>query len=305
VTWAVGVDIGGTNVRVAQVSGAGVVGCVLAEPVDPGRAGGRPLGQLTDMIGALIEKLAPEPPVGVGIGATGPVDPGRGLISNQHTLPAAFRGPVAGELSEAFGLPVRLENDADAAALGESWTGAATGAEAAACVTVGTGIGCGVVRHGTIFRGAQGSHPEFGHHVVDPAGPACYCGGHGCVESLAAAPAIARAAIEAGAVAAGATAADVFAVAAQDPVCRAIVERARSALASAAINLVALHAPEVIVLTGNGMGQPGTLADGIRRRLAGYLFTPPGGVRVCLSRLGGMAGCIGAARLALQPEVWS
>ena len=304
-TWAVGVDIGGTNVRVAQVSSTGVAGCMLAEPVDPGRAGGRPLGQLTDMIGALIEKLDPEPPVGIGIGATGPVDPERGLISNRYTLPAAFRGPVAGKLSEAFGLPVRIENDADAAALGESWTGSAAGAEVAACITVGTGIGCGVIRHGKIFRGAQGSHPEFGHHVVDPSGPECYCGAHGCVESLASAPAIARTAIRAGAVAAGAQAADVFAAAPQDAVCRAIVERGQLSLVSAVINLVALQAPDVIVLTGNGIGDPASLVRDIKRRLAGYLFTPPGGVRVCLSHLGGMAGCIGAARLALQPGAWS
>jgi glucokinase len=273
--------------------------------VDPGRAGGRSFGQLTDMIGALIEKLDPVPPVGIGIGATGPVDPERGLISNRHTLPAAFQGPVAGKLSEAFGIPVRLENDADAAALGESWTGAASGAEVAACVTVGTGIGCGVIRHGKIVRGASGSHPEFGHHVVDPSGPACYCGAHGCVESLASAPAITRAAISAGAAAAGAGAADVFAAVTHNAGCRAVVERARLSLANAVVNLVALQAPDVIVLTGNGIGDPEALIGDVRRRLAGYVFTPPGGVRVGLSRLDGMAGCIGAARLVLQPGVWS
>ncbi len=74
---------------------------------------------------------------------------------------------------------------------------------------------------------------------------------------------------------------------------------------SAVINLVALQAPDVIVLTGNGIGDPASLVRDIERRLAGYLFTPPGGVRVCLSHLGGMAGCIGAARLALQPGAWS
>jgi glucokinase len=257
------------------------------------------------MIGGLLEKLGPEPPVGIGIGATGPIDPEQGQISNRYTLPAAFQGPVAAGLAEAFGLPVRLENDADAAALGESWTGSAAGTEVAACITVGTGIGCGVVRRGRIFRGAHGSHPEFGHHVVDPSGPACYCGAHGCVESLASAPAITRAAIEAGAVAAGAQAADVFAAAVHDTVCCAIVERAQFSLASAVVNLVALQAPEVIVVTGNGIGNPEALVGVIGRRLADYAFTPPGGVRVSLSRLGRMAGCIGAARLAFEPEVWA
>jgi glucokinase len=207
VAWAVGVDIGGTNVRAAEVSSGGDPGCVLAEPLDPGRA--ETFGQLTDMIGALIEKAGSGPPVGIGIGATGPVDPAQGVISNRHTLPEPFWGPVTDRLSEAFGVPVWLENDADAAALGEAWVGAGAGAEVVACITVGTGIGCGVVCRGAIFRGARGSHPEFGHHVVDPSGPICYCGSRGCVESLASAPAIAARAIEAGAVAAGARAADV------------------------------------------------------------------------------------------------
>lgn len=304
-TWAVGVDIGGTNVRVAQVTSTGVAGCVLAEQLDPYRAGGRPFGQLMDMISSLMERQDAEPAAGIGIGATGPVDPDRGSINNPYTLPIAFRGDVAGKLSEAFGVPVRLENDSDTAALGESWTGAAAEAEVAACITVGTGIGCGVVRHDKIFRGAHGSHPEFGHQVVDPSGPACYCGAHGCVESLASAPAIVRAAIEAGAVAAGAQAADVFAAAAQDAACRAIVERAQSSLASAVVNLVAIQAPDVIVLTGNGIGDPPGLTSAIRHRLAACPFMPPGGVSVRLSRLGGAAGCIGAARLVLQRRVWS
>ena len=298
-----GVDIGGTNVRVAEVSSAGEPGSVLAEPLDPGRAD--TFGQLTDMIAALIKKIGSGPPVGIGIGATGPVDRARGAIGNRHTLPEPFWGPVTDRLSEAFGVPARLENDADAAALGEAWVGEGAGAEIVACITVGTGIGCGVVCRGVILRGARGCHPEFGHHVVDPSGPVCYCGSRGCVESLASAPAIVRAATEAGAVAPGACAADVFARSALDAACRAVVDRARSALASAALNLVAVGAPDVIVLTGNGLGDPPALVAEIGRRLDDFLFTPPGGVCVRLSRLRGLSGCVGAALLAHQPGAWS
>jgi glucokinase len=301
VDWAVGVDIGGTNVRVAEVSSAGAPGCVLAEPLDPGRA--EAFGQLTDMIGALLKKVGKRPPAGIGIGATGPVDPERGVIVNRHTLPEAFRGSVVDRLSEAFGLPVRLENDADTAALGEAWVGAGAGAEVLACITVGTGIGCGVACRGAIYRGARGTHPEFGHHVVDPSGPACYCGSRGCVESLASAPALARAAVAAGAAADGA--ADVFAKSQRDPVCRGVIERARCALATAALNLVAMAAPDMIVLTGNGLGDPAAQVDEIKRRLEDFPFGPRGGVSVRLSRLGGVSGCIGAARLAHQPGGWS
>jgi glucokinase len=305
VTWAVGVDIGGTNVRVAQVDSTGTAGHVLSEPLDARRGGGRPLAQLTDMIGALLEKSGPERPAGIGVGATGPVDPEKGVVGNVPTLPEQFRGPVADRLAAGFGVPVRLENDADAAAAGESWTGAGAGAEVFACVTVGTGIGGGVIRCGKIVRGPRGWHPEFGHHVVDPSGPLCYCGMHGCVESLASAPAVARAAVEAGALPVGAEAADVFGAAGHDRACRAIVDRAHSAIATAVVNLVALHAPDLVVLAGNGIGNPGDLVSAIDRRLACYAFTPPGGVRVRLSGLGGVAGCVGAARLVLEPGLWS
>lgn len=303
--WAVGVDLGGTNVRVAQVTSTGAVGHVLSEPLDGRPGDGRAPGQLTDMIGALLEKAGPERPAGIGIGATGPVDPEQGVIGNLHTLPEPFRGPVAGRLEQAFGVPVRLENDADAAAAGESWTSPAATAEIFACITIGTGIGCGVIRGGKIVRGPRGWHPEFGHHVVDPSGPPCYCGARCCVESIASAPAVARAAAGAGAVAADAGAADVFAAADRDPACRAIADLAHSAIATAVLNLVAAHAPEVVVLSGNAIGRPDELLCQVRQRLDSYAFTPPGGVRVRLSALGGMAGCVGAARLMLEPGVWS
>lgn len=291
--------------RVARVDSTATVGHALSEPLDARRAEGRPLAQLTDMICALLKESGPERPAGIGVGATGPVDPEAGVIGNVPTLPEPFRGPLADRLAERFGVPVRLENDADAAAAGESWTGPGADTEIFACVTVGTGIGGGVIRRGKIVRGPRGWHPEFGHHVVDPSGPLCYCGMHGCVESLAAAPFVARAAIEAGALPAGAQAADVFAAAEHDPACRSIVDRADSAIATAVVNLVATHAPEVVVLAGNGIGRPGDLVSAIDRRLADYRFTPIGGVRVGLSRLGGMAGCVGAARLVLEPGVWS
>jgi glucokinase len=305
VSWAVGVDIGGTNVRVADVTSDAAVGRMLREPLDAHRGGGRPLGQLADMISELLAMAAPEPPAGIGIGATGPVNPEQGTISNEHTLPESYRGPVTEILSQKFGVPVRLENDADAAAAGESWKRSGSDAEVLAAVTVGTGVGGGVIRNGRIFRGAHGWHPEFGHLVVDPSGPLCYCGAHGCVESIAAAPNMARAAVEAGALAPGAQAADVFAAAEHNASCRAIVARAHSAIAMLVINLAATHAPGTVVLTGNGIGRSGDLISLIEQRLHGYLFTPPGGVSVRMSELGDTAGCLGAARLMLEPGLWS
>src|ERR1700733_4294217 len=140
--WAVGVDLGGTNVRAARVDEAGTVGSVLFEPLDPGRST-RPFAQLIDMIASLIEKAAGDPPVGIGVGATGPVDAARGVISNPDTLPGAYQGAVTQVLAEAFGVPVWLANDADAAALGEAWTGAGAGGGGGARPPTGPGIGGG------------------------------------------------------------------------------------------------------------------------------------------------------------------
>jgi glucokinase len=296
-SWAVGIDIGGTNVRVAQVDSAGSVGCVVAEPVDGERRGGAAFGQLTDMVAELIAKAGGEPPAGIGVGASGPVDPREGVIENPYTLPGAYQGCVTKSLADVFGIPVWLENDSDAAALGEAWKGAGAGAQTVVCVTVGTGVGVGVVRNGQIVRGADGSHPEPGHHVVDPAGPLCYCGASGCVESLASGDAIVAEAVRRGVVPPGSSAAEVHAAAATQPECRLIVERSRAVLALAVRNLVVLYAPDVIVLAGNALGDPEPVLAAARREVSKYTLGPAGGIGLSLSQLAGMAGCIGAARL--------
>jgi glucokinase len=301
-SWAVGIDIGGTNVRAAQVDSAGSVGCVVAEPVDGERRGGAVFAQLIDMVTELISKAGGEPPAGIGVGASGPVDPRRGLIENPYTLPDAYQGCVTQSLADVFGVPVRLENDSDAAALGEAWKGAGAGAQTVVCVTVGTGVGVGIVRSGQIVRGANGSHPEPGHHVIDPAGPLCYCGTSGCVESLASGDAIVAAAVRGGVVPSGTSAADVYAAAATLPECRWIVERSRAVLALAVRNLAVLYAADVIVLAGNALGDPEAVLAAAQRETSRYTLGPAGGIRLSLSPLAGMAGCIGAARLVFVPQ---
>jgi glucokinase len=301
-SWAVGIDIGGTNVRVAQVDSAGSVGCVVAEPVDGERRGGAEFAQLIDMVTELISKAGGEPPAGIGVGASGPVDPRRGLIENPYTLPDAYQGCVTQRLADVFGVPVWLENDSDAAALGEAWKGAGAGAQTVVCVTVGTGVGVGIVRSGQIVRGANGSHPEPGHHVIDPAGPLCYCGASGCVESLASGDAIVAAAVRGGIVPSGTSAADVYAAAATLPECRWIVERSRAVLALAVRNLAVLYAADVIVLAGNALGDPEAVLAAARREASHYTLGPAGVVQLSLSELAGMAGCIGAARLVFVPQ---
>jgi glucokinase len=166
-----------------------------------------------------------------------------------------------------------LENDADAAALGEYWQGAGQGVDHLAVVTVGTGIGTAFVYHGELYRGLRGVHPEIGHQVLDPKGPLCYCGARGCWESLAAGPSIARLArkelsrerkINGADVSlilklAGGNLAQVSGIhvteAARmgDPTALRIVEQAATYLGLGLVNVILFFVPEVILLGGGVM----------------------------------------------------
>lgn len=299
--WAVGVDLGGTNVRAAEVDDRGGVGLVVSEPVDHDGPATPAFGQLISVI-AQVMAHRPDPPAGIGLGITGPVDPHTGVIANPYTLPASYQGDVRSALEAHFGLPIAIENDANVAVLAESRFGLAQDRSVIVCITVGTGIGVGVISHGRVHRGAGATHPEAGHLAVDPSGPACYCGVAGCLESLASGTAVADAGRQAGIVAEDGTARDVHAAAARgDGAALAIVTRARQTLAIGARNLAAVHAADAVVLTGNALGDIGELVATVQSEVDLYPFAPEGGVMVVASTLKGHAGCLGAASLILTP----
>src|ERR1035438_6738517 len=127
---------------------------------------------------------------GIGIGATGPGYPLTGEIGDVNFFPHWKGENPVRDLSQSFQVKVAMENDADAAALGEASWGAGHSKSKLIYVTVGTGIGAGIVLDGQVYRGVDHSHPEIGHHVIDPSGPLCLCGFTGCWESLAAGPAM-------------------------------------------------------------------------------------------------------------------
>lgn len=127
---------------------------------------------------------------GIGIGCTGPVDPISGQLLDVNTLRGWSGSNPVLSLSSRFGVTAAMENDADAAALGEACWGAGKGTDPFLCITLGTGIGGGIILNGEIYRGAGGSHPELGHHILDPSGPLCTCGAYGCWEAMASGPAL-------------------------------------------------------------------------------------------------------------------
>ncbi len=187
---AIGVDLGGTRVRAAVITDAGE----LLQLVEASIAGQGPeagLSLIQDLIAQLIE-AQPKPLAGIGIGATGPIDSARGVINNPYTLQGWTNVPIVERLQRKFGVPARLDNDANAAALGELWHGAGRAAKRLYVVTIGTGVGTAYVVDEALQRGAGDVHPEGGHQLIDPNGPECYCGQRGCWESLIAGPSIAR-----------------------------------------------------------------------------------------------------------------
>jgi glucokinase len=179
----IGLDVGGTKVLGVLVD-PGRPGEVLAERLVPTPLGGAGLVEVLGALHAELSAAAPEPPVAVGVGVPGPVDR-EGVLRMGAHLEAVRDLPLRDALADRWRLPVAVDNDANGHAVAEHRWGAAAGVDDAVVVTLGTGIGAGLVVGGGLVRGAQGFAGEPGHMVVDPTGPACPCGQRGCWERLA------------------------------------------------------------------------------------------------------------------------
>ena len=235
---------------------------------------------------------------GIGIGCTGPVNPLRGTLHNPFTLPGWNDADIVTPLRQTFGIPVYLENDADAAAVGEFHFGAGRNANPLVMVTLGTGVGGACIVNGRIHRGVNGEHPDLGHIPVRHDGPPCYCGTRGCWESLASGTAIAAAGKKFGFPDSRA----VFDAAPADPRAAAIVESAVNATTIAAWTIFHTFLPKCILL-GGGLGEAhfDSFAPAIRRQISLATQFSNRSVEILKAQLGNSAGVIGAACAALQP----
>lgn len=298
---AVGVDIGGTKIAVAVVDGAGAIHARATLPTEAESGFDRAVRRLSEAIERVTAQAGVESGgvAGIGIGCAGPVDPVRGLINNPFTLSGWDRCDIVTPLHERFRVPVWLENDADAAALGECLAGASIGSDPVAMLTFGTGVGGAAIIGGRIHRGAHGEHPELGHIPVLPDGPACYCGTRGCLESVASGTAIGAAGQRAGL----ADARAVFAAAAKgEPAARLILESVFEAAATAAWTICHTLLPQCLVLGGGMMDEHFTLfAQAMNRRLHPATQFTRASVRIAQARLGNEAGVVGAGAVALNP----
>jgi len=196
--YSIGVDMGGTNLRIAAISTEGQ----LLEKITLGVkiAMGRDyvIGEMCEAIHRLTEQYRGSGRfVGAGIGVPGIIEMETGMMRKSANLPGWSDYPVRDEIERRVGARICLDNDANVAALGEKWIGAARDADNMAMVTLGTGIGGAIVLNGKIFYGMSGMAGEFGHVTVEPNGVPCGCGNHGCAERYASATAIVRMAKEA------------------------------------------------------------------------------------------------------------
>lgn len=296
---AIGIDIGGTKIAIAAVDGAAQIVARESIATEAERGFGRAVERMSRVIDRLLSQAGwpRESLAGIGVGCAGPVYPATGIIDNPHTLATWSNCDIVSALRGVFNCPVFLENDADAAALGEWFAGAARGSQSAVMLTLGTGVGGGVVLDGAIYRGARGEHPELGHIPIDPSGPECYCGTRGCLESIASGTAIAAAGAEFGLPDSRA----VFAAAADGhSAANQILARVDSALVMATWTILHTFMPERIVLGGGIISDHfARFAAPMRAAIPLATMVPKGAVEIVPAQLANDAGTLGAARLAL------
>ncbi len=294
------VDIGGTKIAAGIVDDAGKVLAKVETPTEAARAYPDGLRHIVRMLREAAQKANAELS-GIGIGSTGWVYPFTGEFGDVDFLPGWKGCNPVNDLAHEFHVRVALENDGDASALGEAAWGAGKGKSRLIYVTVGTGIGGGIILDGQLYRGTNKAHPEVGHHVIDASGPQCTCGFRGCWEALATGPAMAgwfNGKAKAGSPhAEPRTAKEIFQLAAQGhELARESVARESHYLGLGLANLINLFVPDRIVLGGSIMKS--MRLEDLRKVIAqGCRFVPFERTELAPASLGEDANMIGAAQV--------
>ena len=314
----IGFDIGGTRMTAALGDATGQVLDTRRQRTGERWSADAALDMLSHMVSELVGCAAEanRDVARIGIGFGGPVDPERGIVRESHHVEGWDDTPLPRLLQERHGLPAVMDNDANAGALGEALYGAGRGARGILYVNIGTGIGGGIVIGGRVHRGATTTAGEIGHTIVDPNGPLCTCGKHGCLESLCSGWSIARRAREA--VAQGQDAPgmltkrleetgdlrseDVFEAAqAGDPCGQRLLSETAEYLGIGIGNAVNLIDPERVII-GGGVAEAGELLlEPVRAAVRRHAMPAPAqSLTVVAAELGYDAGVRGALALAVH-----
>src|SRR5258706_4930204 len=192
--FSIGVDVGGTKVAAGVVDAAGEIQTQSRKPMVANGAAAAGLASVTAAIDSLtaMNGNGTDTLLGIGICSPGPLDPATGVVINPPNLPCWRDFPLAAEVTKIYNVPVRVDNDGNAAALAETLWGAGRGYKNVFYTCIGTGIGTGIVLDGHIYHGHTGAAGEGGHNSIDYLGPRCACGKPGCIEVYASGPSIAR-----------------------------------------------------------------------------------------------------------------
>lgn len=309
----VGIDLGGTNLKAAVVTGAGRVLAKLSRPTEehlgPDHVIGRIERSVYDVLeeaGCTLDEVA-----AIGVGAPGLLDWRRGFVYSLTNMTGWQDVPLGEILQKRFAAaPCFIENDANAACWGEFWLGAGRDVQTMCMLTLGTGVGGGIVVNGVLHRGVDGTAGEIGHMIVNRDGRLCGCGAHGCLEAYASVTGLVRTALEridAGTGTSLARERDVLTGAmvsrhadAGDRVAIEVIEDTGRWLGVGICGLIALLNPECIALAGGMVAAGPRLIEAVRATVnVEALSVPAKRARIVVSELGSDAGVVGAAGCAL------
>ncbi|MCJ2368798.1 ROK family protein [Aeromonas dhakensis] len=291
-----GIDLGGTKCECVVLDGDEVL---LRHRIPTERAGGydHMIGQIAKLVAECADKLGQRPTL-IGMGTPGARDPQTGLMKNCNTTELNGK-PFKEDLERRLGVPVLIANDANCFALAETHLGAVRQHHPSARVVfgiiMGTGVGSGIVINGRILNGHHGIAGEWGHNVLSPDGPECYCGKRGCVETFISGPAL-EAWYDAKAKR-HLSLAKIAAATAHDHVAKLTIDRLHLLFGQALANVVNILDPDVIVI-GGGVGNVQSLYSVGRETILPFLFNPRFATPIIAPALGDSAGVFGAALLA-------
>ncbi len=307
--YRIGIDLGGTNIAVGVVNEKYEIVAHHSVPTGASRPAAEVIGDMGDAVEAALAKagVSIEACQSMGIGSPGTCDSEQGVVARAYNL-GWFDVPVCAMLHERFGIPVRLSNDANCAALAETVAGAAIGCENMVLITLGTGVGGGIIIDGKIYAGMRSAGAELGHTLLVLDGEQCTCGRRGCWETYASATALIRQAQQAAAdhpesllaQAKEITGLAVFQAADQgDSVAQSVIDRYCVYVAAGFTDLVNSLAPEMILLGGGISRQGERILAPIREYVTNNCFGQKDGAIPVIraAALGNEAGIIGAAAL--------
>ena len=313
--YVVGIDIGGTNIVAGTLAedGSELLGLV-SEPTFSELGAEAVLTRIVKLARASMAAARGKEIAGVGIGSPGPLDTKTGVVLLTPNL-GWTNFPLRDRLAKSLGLPATLDNDANCAIFGEWWRGAARGANHVVGLTIGTGIGGGIVLGGEIYRGVSDLAGEIGHMTIDVMGRRCKCGNDGCLEAYASGPAIAARAVEgirpgADTSLPGYVNGDLSKITAQvvyeaahdgDEYAREVVKDTAKFLGAGVANIINIFNPEVVVICGGVTLAGDRLFVPLRAEVQRRAFKPAVDVcRIVPGELTGTAGVYGAAAVFVK-----